>query len=128
MHIATLREVQQKARDAAATIATVYAKLGPAMREAGRIRTEALDEFARSLEPLIVNADVIQWMASPAVPKGFCIITADGIVVWVGHANAVPDEFPWESPIVVNVDPQLFDIIKRKAAEHERGTPAGRTT
>lgn len=124
MHIQTIREIQQKARDAAKTITMVYGKLDGAMREMGKIRSEALDDFAQMLEPLVVNADVIRWMASPAVPKGFAIITADGIVTWVGHANAVPEDFPWESPIVVNVDPQLFDIIKKRAAEYERGTPA----
>ena len=128
MHIQTIREIQQQARSAAATITVAYAKLGPAMREMGRIRAEALDDFARGLEAAVVNADVIRWMASPAVPKGFCIITSDGIVAWVGHANALPEDFPWPSPIVVCVDPQLFDIIKERAAKYASGTPAGRPT
>lgn len=67
---------------------------------------------------------VIEWVKSSAVPQGVAIVTSQGIVVWLGPANQLPNEMPWPDPVKVNCDPTTYHIVAMKAKMLEEGTPA----
>lgn len=93
-------------------------------RQGSHLSDDLLTEAADLIERLLGPAPgVIEWVKSRAVPEGVAIVTAQGIVVWLGAANQLPDMMPWPDPIKVSVDPTTYHVVAMKAKMLEQGRP-----